>query len=232
MKNLVFIALFISFTVNISAQEKRFYSQMMEYCFKKADSIKQSNPKEVKDHQDNSDYLCTCLKGSIMNNFLFTTIKGDSLSIASINKPFVLFLFARFCEPCMAEIPAINYLYEKYSDKVNFIGLTCDSYKTLQGYKNKYNENVTLISSQSENVFESYMFKYFTFGKNSLPIPTVYFVNKEKQIIEISVGAQEEFHPKQFGITDPTVKEVFKETADSLNILKLEPFIKELLRNL
>ena len=204
----------------------------MKECFDKCDSIKKNNI-TVPDwsNQGKIDKMCNCLIGSRMDDFNFKSVQGDSLSIYSFNKPMLIFLFASFCMPCMAEIPAINYLFEKYSDRIEFIGITCDSYTTLQEYRSKYNPKIILVPSPTEKLWQSFMYRYFSIGRKSLPIPTVYFIDKNKIIMDIHVGAEEEFHPKQWGITDSKKNEVRKETADSLNIAHLEPMIMKLINH-
>ena len=205
----------------------------MKECFNKSDSIKKNNITVPDlDNQEKVDNMCNCLIGSCMDDFNFKSFQGDSLSIYVFNKPIVIFLFAGFCMPCMAEIPAINYLFEKYSKEIEFLGITCDSYNTLQDYRSKFNPQINLVPSPTEKFWQSYMYRYFTTGgTKTLPIPTIYFINKDKIIMDIKVGAEEDFHPKKWGITDTTIKEVKKETADSLNIATLEPKILKLIKN-
>jgi len=209
------------------------FTKRMKECFDKFDSIKRNNINELGlESQKQVDSICNCLTGSCIDDFNFKSIQGDSLSINSFNKPILIFLFAGFCKPCMAEIPAINYLFEKYSNRIEFIGITCDSYNTLQEYKSKYDPKIILVPSPTEKIWQSYMYKYFTIGgTKTLPIPTIYFINGNKILVDILVGAEEEFHPKQWGITDPKIMEVKKETADSLNIATLEPLILKLITN-
>jgi peroxiredoxin len=232
MKIYLSFLIFVLVSFHIYGQETQLFTKRMKECFDKCDSIKKNNI-TVPDwsNQETIDKMCNCLTGSRMDDFNFKSAQGDSLSMYSFNKPMLIFLFASFCMPCMAEIPAINYLFEKYSDKIEFLGITCDSYTTLQEYRSKYNPKIILVPSPTEKWWQSYMHIYFSNGKKSLPIPTVYFINKNKIIMDIHVGADEEFHPKQWGITDSKIKEVKKETADSLNIANLEPMILKLINN-
>lgn len=231
-RNLSFLIVVLA-SLHVFGQETSLFTKRMKECFDKSDSIKKNNI-TVPDwkNQEKVNNMCNCLKGSCIDNFNFKSIQGDSLSMYSFNKPIFIFLFASFCKPCMAEIPAINYLFEKYSKKIEFLGITCDSYNTLQEYRGKYNPKIILVPSPTEKIWQSYMYRYFSIGgTKSLPIPTVYFINKNKIIMDILVGAEEEFNPKKWGIADSNVREVKKETADSLNIAKLEPIIIKLINN-
>jgi peroxiredoxin len=233
MKGHQLLLIFVIASLHIFGQKTQPLTERMKECFGKCDSIKINNITvfDWKD-QEKIDNMCNCLKGSCIDNFNFKSIQGDSLSMYTFNKPILIFLFARFCQPCMAEIYAINYLFEKYSNQIVFLGITCDSFNTLESYWNKYNPKIILVPSPTEKMWQSYMYKYFCIGgTKTLPIPTVYFVDKNKIITDIKVGAEEEFLPKKYGITDPTLKEISKETADSINIVDLEQRILQLLNN-
>ncbi len=41
------------------------------------------------------------------------------------------------CEPCLTEIPYLNYLKDTYQDKVNFIAITFDSKERVQSFLNR-----------------------------------------------------------------------------------------------
>jgi peroxiredoxin len=131
----------------------------------------------------------------------------------------------------MAEIPAINYLFNKYSSDIDFIGITCDNQDKLKEYQNKYNSKIILVPSQGDGIKQSWLYRIFSVNGKALAIPTVYFINKEKSIKDILEGAEEEFHPQQYGITDPKVKEITKAEADSANIATIEPLIQRLINN-
>lgn len=52
-------------------------------------------------------------------------LKGNEFSSYQlIGKPVLLNYWAIYCAPCVAEMPELNLLKEKYGDKMNFIALT------------------------------------------------------------------------------------------------------------
>lgn len=62
----------------------------------------------------------------------FQTISGDSIQIGGKqSKPTLINLWFIHCPGCIAEIPALNKLHEKYADKVNFIALTFEEEKDV-----------------------------------------------------------------------------------------------------
>jgi thiol-disulfide isomerase/thioredoxin len=79
----------------------------------------------------------------------FITINGDSAQIGGIqDKPTVVNLWFIECRGCVAEIPALNRLHEKYSDKINFIALTFDNENDVRKFLNKTPYNFTHIASK------------------------------------------------------------------------------------
>lgn len=67
------------------------------------------------------------------------TSDGESIQIGGKQtKPTLINLWFVGCGGCVAEIPALNKLHEKYADKVNFIAVTFDDKeKVLRFLKNK-----------------------------------------------------------------------------------------------
>lgn len=62
----------------------------------------------------------------------FQTIRGDSIQIGGKqSKPTLINLWFIHCPGCIAEIPALNKLQEKYADKVNFVALTFEEDKDV-----------------------------------------------------------------------------------------------------
>jgi len=49
-------------------------------------------------------------------------MEGNQVSFGSLNnKPVFINFWATWCPPCVAELPGIADLYEKYHDEVNFV---------------------------------------------------------------------------------------------------------------
>ncbi len=70
------------------------------------------------------------------------TINGDSIQIGGTNeKPTLVNFWHIHCPPCVAEIPVLNKMKEKYSDKVNFISVTFERKDEVEIFlkKNDFN---------------------------------------------------------------------------------------------
>jgi thiol-disulfide isomerase/thioredoxin len=65
------------------------------------------------------------LLGKKLPEFKLIDLKGNEFSSSQlIGKPTLLNYWATYCAPCVAEMPELNGLKEKYGDKMNFIALT------------------------------------------------------------------------------------------------------------
>lgn len=67
------------------------------------------------------------LSGTAYINFTTKTIDGQSVdqSIFAQHKITFINYWATWCPPCVGELPDLQKLYEKYKDKIGFIGI-CD----------------------------------------------------------------------------------------------------------
>jgi thiol-disulfide isomerase/thioredoxin len=77
----------------------------------------------------------------------FKTINGDSIQIGGINdKPTLINFWFTRCSPCIAEMPILNKIKEKYSDRVNFVSVTWQNKKDVLKFLKKNEFNFTHIS--------------------------------------------------------------------------------------
>jgi cytochrome c biogenesis protein CcmG, thiol:disulfide interchange protein DsbE len=101
--------------------------------------------------------------------FMMKDITGNSFSSSGfVGKPTMINFWGIYCSPCIAELPQLNRMKEKYGNKVNFIAVTemeCDSsfiYKFLEKHVfnyailldiNNYKKNILKIKSIPLNLF-------------------------------------------------------------------------------
>jgi thiol-disulfide isomerase/thioredoxin len=68
----------------------------------------------------------------------FITIDGDSIQIGGEQqKPILINLWFIGCRGCVAETPALNNIYDKYIEKVDFVAITFNSEKQVKNYLGK-----------------------------------------------------------------------------------------------
>lgn len=106
-------------------------------------------------------------------------MQGNQVSFASINeKPVFLNFWATWCPPCIAELPGIAELYEKYKNDVNFVLVSDESRAKVRAFAKKNNfdqlpfyQNTTMPSDFS-----------------SQSIPTTFIINKEGVVVVTKKG--------------------------------------------
>ncbi|WP_051238682.1 TlpA family protein disulfide reductase [Gaetbulibacter saemankumensis] len=109
----------------------------------------------------------------------FTSIDGKEILIGGKQeKPTLINLWFIHCPGCIAEIPALNRLKEKYSDKVNFVSLTFEEENDVSKFLNKKTFKFTHIA----NV------KGFIKKIGSYPYPENIFIDKNGYITNIEGG--------------------------------------------
>lgn len=110
------------------------------------------------------------------------TIDGDSIQIGGKqDKPMVLNLWFIGCGGCRAEIPALNRLQAKYSDKVNFIALTYDNDKDVRKFLKKQSFNFIHAASKDWKKEETSLRPYIK-TIESYPYPESIFIDKNGTI--------------------------------------------------
>jgi len=109
----------------------------------------------------------------------FRTINEDSIQIGGEqSKPMLINLWFVNCGGCIEEIPALNKLKEKYSDRVNFVAMTFDNAKKVHDFLNKNDFNFIHITDDKE--FIDYI--------GTKPYPENIFISKEGTIEFIEGG--------------------------------------------
>ncbi len=109
----------------------------------------------------------------------FNTIDGDSIQIGGEQlKPMLINLWFINCGGCVAEIPALNKLKEKYSDRVDFVAMTFDDAKKVRKFLNRNDFNFIHIPNSEE--FINYI--------GSKPYPENIFISRNGFIEYIEGG--------------------------------------------
>lgn len=105
-----------------------YYLMFNEFGFDKLDSLVNAAPpryrnlKRVQNALNSAKALITTAVGQKFTDF--TDAKGQKLSdFAGKGKYTLVDFWASWCGPCRREIPNIKGLYDKYKDKMNFVGV-------------------------------------------------------------------------------------------------------------
>lgn len=97
------------------------------------------------------------LKGKMFPQIELIDMSGKKFNLNNIKeKIIVINWWATWCSPCRKEIPGLNKLVDKYSDKnIRFISITDDSIDKISSFleKSEFKYDITFISEKSRNVF-------------------------------------------------------------------------------
>lgn len=110
------------------------------------------------------------VQGQIFPSIELTDIKGEKFDLNQLKGQTIVFnWWAVWCAPCRKEIPGLNTLVSKYSDKkVRFISITDDSKDKVSGFleKNKFEYDITFISENDKVLFGNSYPKNIVIDKN------------------------------------------------------------------
>lgn len=126
--------------------------------------------------------------------YKLTTTKAKTLHITAANdtldfkefkdKAVLLVFFATWCPPCIAEIPHLNNLQEKYKNNFKIIAILIEDKQTspkLKAFIRKNNINYTITNSE-----ENYILAKALGGIKT--IPTMFMYNKNGELLEKYIG--------------------------------------------
>lgn len=118
------------------------------------------------------------MEGKPIPTFNFTSITGKQYSSASTKGKIVLFkCWFIGCVQCVAEMPELNELVERYKDRddVVFISLAIDQEKDLKTFLNKTKFDYETVANQR---------KYLEKDLNVALYPTHFVINKEGVMVK------------------------------------------------
>lgn len=163
--------------------------------------------------------------------FLIVTSRLINLKLSVVRftihlkeKPSFLQVTASWSAPCKFEVPALNKIVEKYSDKLDFLLSFWDTQSALKKLAPHYYKAIFLIPSQVKQS-EPTTIDLSGF-RHIMGFPTNYLITIDKQIINFSQGAT-----ITTTYTDQNGKEIAitQEDADQKNYERLEMEIKDLI---
>lgn len=120
--------------------------------------------------------------GSAAPNFSLERLGGGEIALNDLRgKGVVLNFWGTWCEPCKAEMPALQKKYETYKDQgLEVIGVNIsESPITIEPFINQYGINFPILLDRQTQIT-----KLYRIG----PIPTTFFISPEGRVEEIFIG--------------------------------------------
>jgi thiol-disulfide isomerase/thioredoxin len=131
-------------------------------------------------------------------NWQLQDLEGNYVDFNS-QKSKVIFIsfWATWCPPCVAEMPSIQDLYNKYGDKLEFMLISDESPAKINGFKDKNGYNFPIYSNVSSPLTEF----------ESSSIPTSFLIDKNGGIVIKKKGAANWNSISTKGIIDELLNE-------------------------
>ena len=123
-------------------------------------------------------------EGFLAPDFTLDTLDGTKATLSELRGRIVLInLWATWCPPCRAEMPALENAYKQYKDSgVVVLGLNVtnqDSEKDIPPFVDEFGLTFPILLDRDGSVSALYQLK---------GLPTTYFVNREGIIWTVVVG--------------------------------------------
>ena len=119
-------------------------------------------------------------------NWNLKTANGSEINLEEAYKGRVVFInfWATWCPPCIAEMPTIEKLYQKYKDKIGFAMISSEDIGMIEDFRsrNKYTFPVYQIEMEIPDVF------------NLNIIPASYIIATDRRIALKHVGGADWSH--------------------------------------
>lgn len=123
-------------------------------------------------------------KGFLAPDFTLETTSGESVTLSDFRGQGVLVnLWASWCGPCRAEMPAMQRVYDEYKDQgfvVLAVNITSqDSVTNALAFAEEYNLNFPILLDIRGEVADAYLMRAF---------PSSFFIDKDGVITEVVIG--------------------------------------------
>lgn len=110
-----------------------------------------------------------------------TTLDGKTVSLGELldGQPVFINFWATWCPPCVAELPGIEDLYEKYGDRVHFVLATTESPATIKAFAEK----------RQFQQLPFYRYRSVPASFQSETIPATFVIGKSGRVVVSKKGA-------------------------------------------
>lgn len=154
------------------------YEQGLEQCNRVQEEMQKEFP-------DKFTYIGPdCIVGAQIPDFEATSMDGKKISRASLKgKLSVINFWFISCPPCVAEIPGLNAITEKYGpDQINFIAIGRDDSPDLQNFLNQNPWKFEQIPNGEQIIRNEFKIRW--------GFPTTFVLNKNAEIIYACSGGK------------------------------------------
>lgn len=148
-----------------------------------------------------------CYTGMKIPDFKTLTISGDTIDTKKLKgKILVINIWSLWCGPCVAELPGLNDIVDKYKDKnIEFIALTHEKKESIDKFLNKEHRFLFKIVPDAKNIYYNQL--------DSFGFPRTMIIDQKGIIRKVFSG----------GVNSKQAPDIIKQ--------KLIPLIEKLINN-
>jgi len=120
--------------------------------------------------------------GNDAPNFSLPQLDGPAMKLSDLKgKAVVLNFWGTWCEPCKAEMPALQKQYDTYKDKgLVVVGVNIgETPVAIQSFVKQYQVSFPILLDRDLQITKMYRIG---------PIPTTFFIDRDGEIEEIFIG--------------------------------------------
>lgn len=123
-------------------------------------------------------------EGFLAPDFTLTTLGGESITLSELRgHPVIVNLWASWCPPCRAEMPAIQQVYEDYRESGLVVLAINTTYQDTVGaasaFRQEFGLSVTILLDQEGAVSRQYQLR---------ALPTTFFIDAQGLVREVVIG--------------------------------------------
>lgn len=120
--------------------------------------------------------------GETAPDFTLTTLTDETYHLEDLNEKFVVLNFwATWCDPCTAELPILQSLYEDYGNKdLVLLTITTEDQETVESFLQGSGYTFPVLIDNNLETYRKYRIMAY---------PTTYFIQKENIVHAIHVGS-------------------------------------------
>ncbi len=122
-------------------------------------------------------------EGFMAPEFTLETLHGETVTLSELRgTPVLINLWASWCGPCRAEMPAMQRIHEKYKDEFTILAVNAtnqDNLNAAAAFVNEHGLTFPILLDHDGSVSTQYQLR---------SLPTSFFVNREGIIEEVVIG--------------------------------------------
>ncbi len=191
-RNLLYLFLLLSISAQSQIEHGIPFSEAIGKNIKKY--TKKSQKAYAEEDFEYAEFLFDSLinnvvNGSYLDNFKVRRVSGKKITLYKFEKPIFLMTYASWCTPGVGEIPALNEIAQKHHKDIDFVVLFWDSKENVRKTSHAYSKKINIVYVDEQENTNDHIVEIM---KHSLGFPTSFFINENKQILDVRRGV---LHP-------------------------------------